>query len=569
MMTYFIRLIAAFGPSTTTRRKHRRFTVGIALVLLMMVSVFPGNVGHIRSGLFAQNSPPAGKTDPTKSAGTEKPAKAIPPVGRLVRIRAVVNLYQPMRPYAAPEIREWIGSGIWLGGGHVLTDLRLVRFASVLEFWPPGTDHQTTRPKSAILQHRGHDCGLAVISDESDAVGKLATGLESIFANQPVATAGQELKVFGFGPSDSGDRANPAQYRLKARGVLVREFDPAGLISGSDIDRQALYRTEPVRSTAPPGRGYSGGPAVIGDRITGIYFYEAGPARPYVLEAGVIKAFLADIASDGRYNGFPRTGMHFESIGTGAARRYLGLDKLDLKTGVLVRRVDFQSAAWGKVLPGDVLLSINAKPVDFVGRIVVSDAQRISVAAWLRGLPGAVLKLKLLRRGKPIEATLNLKSPTLRQAGPGRTRLLDQPKYFLGGGLVFQELEYDLIHSTTIAEGASGLAAEPQILHRYYNYYTDRIGEQVERDVVLTARLPDPVNADANRFINGIVRSVNGRRIRNIKDFAAEWKYTRAEYVVIEFLNREHPLILEFAPLQAAEKRIQSRYQLQENGRVR
>ncbi|MEQ9362927.1 MAG: hypothetical protein RIF32_01715 [Leptospirales bacterium] len=540
------------------RAPYRARVIAVALILLPGLWSATGAGGSPSGELFAQNAP----ADAVQSASQS-------PLERMVRIRVVVNLYRPLRPYAAPEIQEWIGSGIWLGDGRILTDLYLVRFASVIEYWEPGVDPAQARPTVATLAHRGFDCGLAVIAESSEGANpKLSADVAALFPDQSVAV-GQELKVFGFG-SDSGS-PDAGRDSSKARGVLVREYEAAGAIAGSDIDRHALYRVAPTRGSKAPDRGFSGGPAVLEDRFVGIYINEERAGGSYVLAPEVVRSFLADVAAEGRYDGFPRTGLHFESIGTEAARRYLGLESAKLTSGVLVRRVDFQSAAWGKVSPGDVLLAANDKALDFAGRIVVTPKERVPFQRWLQSLPGAPLKLKLLRKGGPAEVTLDLESPALRSPGPGRSRLLDQPKYFLGGGLVFQELEYDLIHARPVdqAEHAPAPRAEPEILHRYFNYYTDRIGEQVDRDLILTARLPDPVNSDADRFLNGIVRSVNGRRIRNLKDFAAEWSYTREAYVVIEFLNYDQPLILDFEATQKAEERIRTRYRLQENGRVR
>lgn len=545
-------------------RMSALLVLSFALVALV-AGARPGN-------LLAQK--PATK-DPAKDSaaatGSGNPAE------RLVRIRVIDNLYDPLRPYRAPEIRERTGSGIWLGSGQVLTDLRLVRYASVIEFWPPGADAAAT-PTTALLRHRGGDCGLAIVETSADdspegdanktAANRPASG--DIFALER-AQVGQELRVFGF--------ESPGAGQAGARGLLVRSFDGNGLVVGSDIDRHGMYRTESVRATAPPGASYSGGPAFAGDRMIGVYFHESdGAQSSYVLEAGTIRAFLADVAADGRYDGFPRTGLEFESIAPDAARRYLGLAEQNLKTGLLVRRVDFQSAAWRKVLPGDILLEVNGNAVDFSGQ-VVDGQRRTPLAEWIQNLPGAPLKLKLLRKGNPVEATLQLESPALRSPGPGRARLSERPEYFLGAGLVFQELEYDLVHAPTPADEkngperredrATGLTRESQALHRYYNFYTDQIGEQVDRDVVMTARLPDPINADADRFLNGIVRSVNGRRIRNLKDFATEWSYTRGDFVVVEFLNRDTPMIVAFDQIADADERIRVRYDVQENGRVR
>jgi S1-C subfamily serine protease len=518
-----------------------RFPAGLALTLVLALA--PGL--SLSDGLSGQE-PVAVNTD-SQSTAPE-------PGGRAVLVRALLHIHDVLAPYSTPEIREVYGSGVWLGAGLVLTDLRLARYATVIEIWPP----DKREPVAATVLHAGYDCGLAVIGSDSKA-DLPDTARELFSTRQP--TIGQEVRILGFDSAPSG-----AVPQAGARAGIWQSFVRAGRIATSDIDRHALRRIEPV--TRAPGPGYSGGPVLSDDHLVGLFFHARGAddaagisGQPYVLDADVIQAFLADIKADGRYGGFVHTGLRFDSLRGAATRRYLGLTGTEQKAGVFIRRVDFRSPAWQKVLPGDILLAVDDRAVDPEGKIAGSDH---SVQHVLASLPATRVKLKLLRQGQALETELDLTIPSARSPGPGRARTESQPRYFLGAGLVFQELDFDLIHY-----GSPALRADPYVLHRYFDYYADRLGEQIDRDVILSARLPDPINADSERFVNGIVRAVNGRRVRNLQDFAAEWSYARGDYVVVEFLNRESPLVLSHADLKQAEQRVRTKYGVQENGRVR
>ncbi len=477
-------------------------------------------------------------------------------------VRVVKTLYDVSEPYSAPEVREVFGSAAQLGSNVYLTDLELVRHATVVQVWSPEQVREPGAPEREIpadasVLHAGRDCGLAIIVTgetlDRDAVNAVLKGAVETFPGGAGIPVGSEISVHGF------DRPGEAP---SVRRVPVSALRPE-LIAGSDIDERsmALIQERP----GGPGLLYRGGPVAVGERWLGIYhapsdLTQARDNRAYVLDVSVVRRFLLD-ASDGRYEGFGHTGVYVQPVQRAAARKYLGLplDGEEKDVGVLVRRVDYRSPAWDRLRPGDVLLYVENEPVHSLSARIVLKERSLEIDEYIRER-NVETTLRLLRNGRVLRTKVTA------SVYPGRdvqrARAVPERAYFLGGGLVFQELDYDLIHNTE--------AGRVQMLrHRYFDFLKERYNEQVDRDVVLTARLPDAVNAGTEQFIHGVVHSVNGRRIRDLKSFAAEWSYVRDDYVVIRFIDRGDPLVLNFDEARQSEERIVRKYQIQENGRVR
>ena len=480
---------------------------------------------------------------------------------RVVRIRVVKNVFQTAAPWATSRVQEEFGTGLLVASGHVLTSLELVRFAISAEvFLPDGP--RVPRPAEVSVQ--GADCGLALLKLTDSAT------------EEPTETAGEETGEQEAAPAESVDSDTLQYFSFVGEAADVRAVRPNSvlavgatasgleqrqliltaierdLIENSDIDRRWLLRFQ--ESAAGPPETFRGGPVLVDGKLAGILASRSGPA--YAIEVGVVKAFLAD-AADREYQGLSFPGFAYDPIDGAAMRRYLGLGQTG--EGVYIRRVDFRSPAWQRLEAGDILLSVNGAAVTQDAAVNAGEGTNLDLGEYFSGLRGEVT-LKLKRGSRDLE--IKIEARPFSGLSMARRRLEDRRRYFLTAGLVFQELDYDLIHDTSAGRDAL-------LRHRYENFGHDRIGEAVDRDVVLVSRLEDPINNGAGRFINAVVHRINGRRVRNLMDFAVEWKRTRGEYVVVEFLDHAAPLILAKRDLPVADERVDRRYQVQENGRVR
>ena len=73
--------------------------------------------------------------------------------------------------------------------------------------------------------------------------------------------------------------------------------------------------------------------------------------------------------------------------------------------------------------------------------------------------------------------------------------------------------------------------------------------------MILSNILPDPINVYLGSFINSIVESVNGDKIKTMEDLSQAFQEP-ADYYVIRLFGRSRPLVLEHKAVAEARERI-------------
>jgi hypothetical protein len=79
--------------------------------------------------------------------------------------------------------------------------------------------------------------------------------------------------------------------------------------------------------------------------------------------------------------------------------------------------------------------------------------------------------------------------------------------------------------------------------------------------VVISKVLPDPINTYQDRFINTIVDTINGTKIRTLEDVATAFD-RKEEFYVIRVVGDPQPLVLEAKAVSKARLRILKRYRV-------
>ncbi len=126
-----------------------------------------------------------------------------------------------------------------------------------------------------------------------------------------------------------------------------------------------------------------------------------------------------------------------------------------------------------------------------------------------------------------------------------------QPRYILFGGLLFQPLSRDFLQASQI---------EDLRIRFYYDFFvSDELYREHPEVIILSAILPDPINTYLAEFKNGILKEINGKKIKTLKD-AAEAFAEPAEEYVINLEGEGRPIVLERSAIEAARERIKSRY---------
>jgi hypothetical protein len=302
--------------------------------------------------------------------------------------------------------------------------------------------------------------------------------------------------------------------------------------------------------------GNSGGPVLFRDKVVGVAFQGIQYAQNigYAIPLPVIRHFLTDI-EDGVYNGYPELGVSHLETPNPAMRRALGL--ADKENGVAISYLDPYGSAMGILRVGDVLLEIDGHAIANDGTIKL-DGQTVEYIELLeRKQCGERMVFKVWRDGKAADLTV----PLANKHDPFAFRCTydRRPEYYIQGGLVFTPLSRGLVD-------AIGPELKQGAVHHllYYLAFAKPDGFYADRDqfVILRRRLPHPVNAYDDTYLNRIVTAINGVTIRSLKDLPAAFQQPTNQFHVIRFMDEQDPLILDAAAAADAEAGILQGYNI-------
>jgi len=447
----------------------------------------------------------------------------------VVRIFTVSQTPDYATPWDPGKSESGMGSGFIIPGQRILTNAHVVSNARFIAVEKEGD----ARRYEARVKFIAHDCDLAM--------------LEVLNLNFYRATS--ELPLGGVPNLDSvvtvlgypigGDRLSVT------RGVVSRiDYQ---VYSHSGVDSHLAIQID-----AAINPGNSGGPVIQDGAVVGVAFqgFSGIVAQNvgYMIPTPVLKRFLQDV-TDGHYDHYVDLGIQFFPLINATYRRALGLDPGD--SGVMVSEVMQAGAAYGYLRVGDVLLSIDSRPIFSDGRVAMDNDRLLLNEVVERKFKGDSVELKLLRQSREMTVSFPLKMPWpyLTQA----RQYDERPRFVLFGGLVFQPLSSSFYAS---------LENRSVTLRYYYSQFlTAELYLQHPEVVVISKILPDPINTYQDRFINTIVDTINDTKIRTLEDVAAIFDRP-TDFYVIRVVGDPQPLVLEAKAVAAARQRILERYKI-------
>jgi S1-C subfamily serine protease len=445
----------------------------------------------------------------------------------LVRIEATSQEPNYKTPWSPGDVSSGVGAGFVVDGKRIMTNAHVVSNARFLTVSKEGDPN----PYLAKVLHIAHDCDLALLSVENPSFFKGTAPLE--FGGIPEI----ESIVSAYGYPVGGTRLSVT------RGIVSRiDFQP---YSHSGMDSHLAIQID-----AAINPGNSGGPVMQNGKVVGVAFqgYSGDVAQNvgYMIPTPVIQRFLKDV-QDGHYDHYVDLALTYRNLFNPASRRALGLE--DETTGVQVCSVYSGGAADGNLKPGDVILKIDGHTVSSDGTIPLENEAVPLDEVVERKFKGDKVELEILRKGKPMSVTVQLKEPWPFKL---QSNLYDEkPRFVVAGGLVFQPVDQNFMDVHDPSD---------QRLNYIFDYF---IADQLHTDrpeiVVLSTILPDPVNAYAEEFRFSVVDEVNGHRIKRIEDIATAFD-EQTDCYVIKFAGGGRPLVLERKAIEEARPRIRERY---------
>ena len=449
------------------------------------------------------------------------------------KVRVVSQDPSFSHPWLSGNQKRGSGTGFYIGKGRILTNAHVVANGRYITVQRDGDD----QPVNARITFIANDNDLAILeTDEKD-----------FFKDSEPLTFGSMPKlrqtVATIGYPKGGEQISITEGVVSRIGY--RRYTHSG------YHKHILIQ---VDSAINPGN--SGGPVMQGDQVVGVAFQAHTKAENtgYIIPTPVIKRFLKDI-EDGSYDGHPDAGLVLLKGGLSnqAMRKYHRLKKED--GGIKVTYVFSYTPTHTYIKENDILLKIDGYAIGVDGKVAY-EGERVNFKALfdLKQM-GETADFTLSRDGKTIEVSVPIK-PNKRHHYMANI-YPKFPRFYIYSGLVFTPLSRDYLK----VWGSKWYRDAP-IAFRYMHWYSQteprfRFAKEL---VVLSLRLPDPINVDASYFREGLVDKINDTPINKLEDVEAAIAATKSKYVAIHLWNQPIPLLLPKEEAKRYHSQILSRY---------
>jgi len=268
--------------------------------------------------------------------------------------------------------------------------------------------------------------------------------------------------------------------------------------------------------------------------------YDSRSQTVDAIASPVIEHFLSAVAQV-PYKGFPRAGIGFSPARDPQLRRYLKLQDSD--GGVYVNQVERNGpAAKAGIKEGDVLLAIDDKQVDPDGDYLHPIYGKLSIThlTTTEAYPGQKVVMTILRNGIREKINVELFRRSLSDYVVEPYSAGAPPRYYILGGLVFQELTRQYLREW----GSNWLKDAPQRLV-YYDRFQSELFPEKRKIVFLSQILPTRDTVGYEQISNLVVKKLNGQRILNLDQFAQAVAQPVEGHHKIEFEDDPHEIYLD------------------------
>jgi len=449
-------------------------------------------------------------------------------VVKIYSIYADYNYYQPWQKRAQGESS---GSGCIIEGKRILTNAHVVSNSTFMQI----KRSDQSKKYNARVRVVAHECDLAVLTvdDETFFQGSRPIPVSDL------PNVRDRVSVYGF--PIGGEELSITEGVISRIENVTYAHSSMKLLS-CQID-------------AAINSGNSGGPVIKDGAIVGVAFQaiESGENIGYIIAAPIINHFLQDI-EDGRYDGFPDLGLTVQNMENPSIRKYYGMDKNT--TGVLVNNINFFSPAQKILAVGDIILSIDSKPIANDGTVEFRKGERTSYlfAVQNRNI-NDYLPIVFFRKGEIkkrfIKLTKNARSMRLVPF----EQYDKEPVFYITGGMVFEPLSKNYL----MEWGARWYDKAPTLLLNYY--FNGKKSMNRNEIVVLVKVLADEINAGYHDLSNLVIIRINEKKISNMKDVVEAIEKNNKKYHVIESEDGTK-IILSRTNAQKYSSRILQRYQI-------
>ncbi len=391
------------------------------------------------------------------------------------------------------------GSGAIINNNLILTNAHVVANSTFLEV----QKYNSAKRYIAKVIAVSHELDLALIQPED----------KNFFNNTKALEIGKlpqtEDKILVFG------------YPMGGKTLSVT----SGVVSRIEHQRyvHSAQKFLAIQVDAAINPGNSGGPAINKDgKIVGVVMQGITFSQNigYLVPSVMIKHFLKDI-KDGKVDGVPQMHLFISKLENPATKKYFGLEAN--QTGILVEKTMPLGNSAGVLKKGDIILSIDGKDIQDDGTVEFRKNEYTSAKYFVDlHQMGDKLKLKVWRDKKIINLEENL-SKSNNDVWLVKLFEYDKdPTYFIYGGYVFSKLVENLIET--------GHKKDCSI----YTLLNKPATKKKQEQVIMLGVLADRSNRGNQNKFNYLVEKINGKKIKNFKEFYHEMLKQKDGFIVLE-----------------------------------
>ena len=453
-----------------------------------------------------------------------------------VRVAVTTQTYSFFRPWEKKRPQTKKGIGVIISNNRILVTARLIANSTFIEL--ERIEDGEKRPAIVIQKDDAANIALLAAEDKS-----------FLQESRPLKIFSKKLKI--------GEKLNVAQFESNGTPVIaegeLRGIEVAPYPHG--VSSKLVFNVEVVLANVGSSNTL---PVLRRGKLVGLMMeHSQGTQTITVIPTPVINHFFIDLY-DGQYDGFPQAAFSFSRLEDPQLRRFLGMTNGE--NGVFVDKVrPGGPAAMAGLLSGDVLLSIDHFSIDKTGQYNDPDYGKLSIAhlTTTRSYAGDKRVLRILRDKKEMALTVNMQ--VLKPEDyPVPPYIIDKaPKYFIAGGLVFQELSRQFLKEW----GGSWKTASPQKLLYYQRNQWDLI-EPGKKIVFLSQVLPSEGNIGYGGLAYMILNSINDTEISNLGDIPYALTQSANGFHKFEFEQDPNVIYLGEETLRYENEIILQRYNL-------
>jgi len=426
----------------------------------------------------------------------------------VVKVFSTIRYPDPYKPWTKQAPTEATGSGVIIEGKRILTNAHVVLYASQVQVQANEAGDKVSATVVAIAP--GIDLAVLELDDAT------------FFDNRPPVPRANKLPqikdtVLAYGYPTGGSSLSITKGIVSRIEYVPYKFPVSGLM---------------IQIDAAINPGNSGGPAIAGDQMIGLAFRKltGDDNIGYIIPNDEIEIFLKDIA-DGHYDGKPALYDDLQTLENPALRDFLKLDKS--VEGMIVHK-PFKADAAYPLKQWDVITHIGDAPIDNQGMVKIGPDLRVGFGYLIQKFAAnGQLPLTIVRGGKSekVSVPVSPDRPTLVEDLDGQ-----YPPYFIYGPLVFSKATWQFVGGIEKAGGGRALGfGKSPLVTRAFDPPDSELDELV---VVSSPFFPHKLAKGYGNPAGSVVASINGTRVRSLKQLVALLRDLKDDFVTVEFDQR-------------------------------